>query len=108
MKSLANSATAPAKRRRTSCNDGLASACFRQKRGWHVFGTAGGLVNDREVRREALSVCLLEFSVLWAVFPLLDQLVEHRPIDARLMSWSLGISLTTLVVGVILRRGERR
>jgi len=64
-------------------------------------------MNDREARREALSVWLLEFSVLWAVFPLLDQLVEKRPIDARLTSWSVGISLTTLVVGVILRRGER-
>jgi len=65
-------------------------------------------MDDREARREALSVWLLEFSVLWAVFPLLDQLVENRPIDARLMSWSLGISLTTLVFGVILRRGEQR
>jgi hypothetical protein len=73
----------------------------------HDVGYADGSMDDREARREALSVWLLEFSVLWAVFPLLDQLVERRPIDVRFTSWSVGISLTTLVVGVILRRGER-
>ena len=65
-------------------------------------------MNNRDARREALSVWLMEFSVLWAVFPLLDQLVDNRPIDLRITSWSVGISLTTLAVGVILRRGEGR
>jgi hypothetical protein len=65
-------------------------------------------MTSRDARREAVSVWLMEFSVLWAVFPLLDQLVDNQPIDLRIMTWSLGISLTTLVIGVILRRGEER
>jgi hypothetical protein len=48
----------------------------------------------------------MEFSVLWAVFPLLDRLVEARPIEVELVSWSLGISLTTLLASLILRKGE--
>ena len=64
-------------------------------------------MTSRDARREAVSVWLMEFSVLWAVFPLLDQLVDNQPIDLRIMTWSLG-SLTTLVIGVILRRGEER
>ncbi len=64
-------------------------------------------MTDRDARREALSVWLLEFSVLWAVFPLLDLFVENRPLDLRIASASVGISLTTLALGVILKRGER-
>lgn len=63
-------------------------------------------MTDRDARREALSVWFMECSVLWAVFPLLDQLVENHPIDLRITSWSVGISLTTLALGVILRRGD--
>ena len=65
-------------------------------------------MTDRDARRDALSVWFMECSVLWAVFPLLDQLVENRTLDPRLISWSIVISLTTLTVGVILKRGERR
>lgn len=32
-------------------------------------------MNDRQARRQALSEWFLEFSVLWAVFPVLDQLI---------------------------------
>ena len=64
-------------------------------------------MTDKDARREAMSVWLLEFSVLWAVFPLLDQLVENRPLDIPITSSGLGISLTALAVGLILRRGER-
>lgn len=64
-------------------------------------------MNDKEARREAVSQWFMEFSVLWAVFPLLDQLVENRPIDVPITSSGLGISLTALAVGLILRRGER-
>lgn len=64
-------------------------------------------MTDKEARREALSVWLLEFSVLWAVFPVLDQFVEHQPMDSRITIASVGISLTTLALGVILKRGER-
>ena len=63
-------------------------------------------MTDRKARRYALSEWLMEFSVLWAVFPLLDQLVENKPIDVSLTLWSVGISLTALVAGVILRKGE--
>ena len=63
-------------------------------------------MNDREARRHAMSEWLMEFSVLWAVFPLLDRLVENKPIDLSIEAWSLGISLTALLAGVILRKGE--
>jgi hypothetical protein len=65
-------------------------------------------VTDREARRDALATWMLEFSVLWAVFPLLDQLVRHQPIDAWLLALSVVISLTTMLLGVMLKRGERR
>jgi hypothetical protein len=63
-------------------------------------------MNEREARRHALSEWLMEFSVLWAVFPLLDQFVGNRPIDVSVIAWSVRISLTALVAGVILRKGE--
>ena len=63
-------------------------------------------MSDNDARREALSVWLMEFSVLWAVFPLLDQLVESRNIDLRIMGWSLGMSLTGFVFGVILKKAD--
>ena len=72
-----------------------------------AYGGAENAMTDRDARRDALSVWFMECSVLWAVFPLLDQLVENRPLDPRLISWSIVISLTTLTVGVILKRGER-
>jgi len=65
-------------------------------------------MNNREARRLALSEWLMEFSVLWAVFPLLDQVVENKPFDFYVAAGSLGISLTAAAIGVILRKGERR
>jgi hypothetical protein len=62
---------------------------------------------DTDARRDALSVWLMEFSVLWAVFPVLNQLVENRPMDLRITSWSVGITLTSLALGLILRRGAK-
>ena len=35
-------------------------------------------MNDRQARRHAVSEWLLEFSVLWAVFPLLDKLLQDQ------------------------------
>ena len=64
-------------------------------------------MTDTDARRDALSVWLMEFSVLWAVFPVLDQLVENRPMDLRITSWSVGITLTSLALGLILRRGAK-
>ena len=65
------------------------------------------VMNDNDARREALSMWFIEFSVLWAVFPLLDQLVENRGINLRIMGWSLGMTLTALAFGLILERGDR-
>ncbi len=62
-------------------------------------------MTNKDVRRHAVSEWLLEFSVLWAVFPLLDQLVERQPIDPWLIGISLAISLTAAVIGVTLRVG---
>ncbi len=64
-------------------------------------------MTDNDARREALSVWMLEFSVLWAVFPVLDQIVERQPIDVWITLLSVAISLTTLAIGVMLKRGER-
>ena len=59
-----------------------------------------------DARREALSVWLMEFSVLWAVFPLLDQVAENRGVDLRIAWWTVGMSLTGFVFGMILKRGD--
>ena len=59
----------------------------------------------RDARLEGLSTWLLEFSVLWAVFPLLDMFVDHRTIDVSIVVLSGAISLTTGVAGLIIKRG---
>jgi hypothetical protein len=64
-------------------------------------------MTDREARRDALSTWFMEFSVLWAVFPPLDSLVEGRPIDWFVRALSIGISLTAAGVGLIFKRGQR-
>lgn len=64
-------------------------------------------MNDKDARRGAVSEWLLEFSVLWAVFPLLDQLVQGQIVDPVLVGISGGISLTAMIAGLILRKGER-
>jgi len=65
-------------------------------------------MTDGEARRDALATWILEFSVLWAVLPVVDQLLATRPIDVRITIFSIVVSLTTLTVGVMLKRGERR
>jgi hypothetical protein len=64
-------------------------------------------VNDLEARRHAMSEWLMEFSVLWAVFPLLDWFVENQPVSAGILVSCYAISLTAGLLGLILRRGER-
>jgi hypothetical protein len=64
-------------------------------------------MTDGEARRDALATWILEFSVLWAVLPVVDQLLVQRPLDVPIMVLSVAISLTTLAIGVMLRRGER-
>jgi hypothetical protein len=63
-------------------------------------------MNDRQARRHALSEWLLEFSVLWAVFPLLDQLIDSTPIRVGLTVFSYGISAITAIGGILLRKGD--
>jgi hypothetical protein len=48
----------------------------------------------------------MEFSVLWAVFPLLDQLIESTPIRLGLTAFSYGMSVIAAVGGILLRKGE--
>jgi hypothetical protein len=65
-------------------------------------------VSDKQARIHAVSEWLMEFSVLWAVFPLLDQLIESSPIKPGVTAFSLGISITSLAGGILLRRGEMK
>jgi len=63
-------------------------------------------MNDRQARRHALSEWLLEFSVLWAVFPVLDQLIGGGPILTTLTASSLVIAIGAGVSGILLRKGD--
>jgi hypothetical protein len=54
-------------------------------------------MDDRTARRQALSEWFTEFSVLWAVFPLLDRLVEGKAFDISVI----------LIGGIILGKGDR-
>jgi hypothetical protein len=63
-------------------------------------------MNDRRARLHAISEWLMEFSVLWAVFPLLDQLIERTPIRFGLTTFSYGISVVAAVGGILLRKGD--
>ena len=65
-------------------------------------------MTDNDARRDALSVWFMEFSVLWAVFPMLERIVEERPLDGWIIATSAATSLTTLAVGVMLKRGESK
>lgn len=63
-------------------------------------------MNDRQARRHALSEWLLEFSVLWAVFPVLDQLIEGGPILTTLTGSSVFITAAAGMGGILLRKGD--
>ena len=63
-------------------------------------------MNDRQARQVALSEWLMEFSVLWAVFPLLDQLIDSTPIRVGLTGFSYGISAIAAIGGILLRKGD--
>ena len=64
-------------------------------------------MNDRQARQQAVSEWLMEFSVLWAVFPLLDQLLADTPIQTGVTIFGYAISLVALSGGILLRKGER-
>jgi hypothetical protein len=65
-------------------------------------------MSNRQARRHAVSEWLMEFSVLWAVFPLLDQLLEDRPIRVGVLVASYAISLSAALGGILLRREESK
>ena len=65
-------------------------------------------MNDRQARRHAISELLMEFSVLWAVFPLLDQLLEDRPMRVGVLVASYVISMIAAFGGILLRREESK
>jgi hypothetical protein len=49
----------------------------------------------------------MEFSVLWAVFPLLDQLLEDSSIRPGFTAVSIVIAAVAALSGILLRKGER-
>jgi hypothetical protein len=61
----------------------------------------------REPRRFCHIALESSAQALWAVFPLLDRFVAGMPIEVAFGSSSMAISLTTLAVGLILKRGDR-
>lgn len=89
--------------------------CWRSKENDRSPGSHHGglrfadeiLMTDSDARREAISTWFLEFSVLWAVCPLLDRFVAGRLVEALFGSTSIAISLTTLAAGLILKKGDR-
>jgi len=48
----------------------------------------------------------MEFSVLWAVFPLLDQLISQTAVKPAVTIFSLAISAIAACGGILLRKGE--
>jgi hypothetical protein len=60
----------------------------------------------RDAQKAYLSEWLLEFSVLWAVFPLLDQILS-----GQIRLWILGLAFVlvvlSLVLGFVLVKGDR-
>jgi hypothetical protein len=65
-------------------------------------------MNDKQARISAASEWLMEFSVLWAVFPFLDLLIEGKPMRAAVAVLSIAISFVTGVCGILLVRGEAK
>ena len=65
-------------------------------------------MSDKRARIHAVSEWLMEFSVLWAVFPLLDQLLEDRPIRVGVLVASYLISILAFSGGILLRREESK
>jgi hypothetical protein len=65
-------------------------------------------MTDRQARIHAVSEWLMEISALWAVFPLLDQLLGHQRFSVLITISSLVIAVVALAGGIILRRGDAR
>jgi hypothetical protein len=59
----------------------------------------------RGSRQRWLSEWFMDFSVLWAVFPLLDQLLEReKGMDWQVVGFGWIMSLTTAVLGLLLQQ----
>ena len=63
-------------------------------------------MSDKQARLHAVSEWLMEFSVLWAVFPLLDELLADRPMRLGLIAIGVGIAAIAATGGILLRKGE--
>lgn len=76
--------------------------------GWHeVWKSGDGIMDRKRVRNAAFSEWLLEFSVLWAVFPFLDQLLDRaRTFDYVVLIVGFAIAIMSGVLGVWLRPEE--
>ena len=60
-------------------------------------------------QRRWLSEWLMEFSVLWAVFPLLDQVIDRRHgMDWLFIAGGILMALTTALLGILLQRENER
>ena len=65
-------------------------------------------MSAKQARLQAVSEWLMEFSVLWTVFPLLDELLGNRPIRFGLIGVSIGIAIIAAIGGILLKKEERR
>ena len=62
-------------------------------------------MDKRSTRFHFVSEWLLEFSVLWAVFPLLDQILSGR-IELWILAGSWVLTVLSFVVGFLVRPHE--
>ena len=62
-------------------------------------------MSKRSTRRHFISEWLLEFSVLWAVFPLLDQLLGGK-IEIWILAIAWALAVLSFVGGIFVRPHE--
>lgn len=65
-------------------------------------------MTDKQARIQAVSEWLMEFSVLWGVFPILDLLIEGKPLRAGVIIFSLGICFIAAACGILLTKGDSK
>ena len=62
-------------------------------------------MDRRSARRTFVAVWMLEFSVLWAVFPLLELLLGGQ-LKYRLLAFSWTLAVTSFSIGFVLTEDE--
>jgi hypothetical protein len=73
---------------------------------WLTRDTHAWLARDkRSARRHFVSEWLLEFSVLWAVFPMLDQMLTDR-FQPWIINTGVSFSMLSFVAGLFIRPKE--